>query len=215
MMDALLKQGFVIASVDYALKKSYPQNIQDVVCSIQYLRAKASALHIDPDRIGIWGDSAGGHLAALAGLANQTGGFDSSAFPQISSKVQAVIDLYGPTIMATQVFGTEQANPIAWISKTPDSDPPFLIVHGALDGTVPVSDSQALYNALIAKGQPARLQTVEGADHGFFPNDSTINPSDAQITATMIDFFIQHLKPSQDQPTPRSFESSSGVPRAP
>ena len=193
VMDALLERGFLITSIDYALNKSYPQNIRDVVCSIQYLRANAESLHISPEHIGIWGDSAGGHLAALAALADEKGAFDSPKFPGVSSQVQAVIDLYGPSMMATNVFGTAQANPISWISDKSDSDPPFLIIHGKADRTVPVSDSQALYDALKAAGQPVTLQIVEGADHGFFPNDATINPSDGQIIAMMTEFFIQHL----------------------
>src|SRR5678809_348634 len=92
------------ASINYRLSGTaiYPAQIQDVKASIRFLRANASLYGLDPQRIGVFGSSAGGHLAALAGVADDVTAFEDAALGNagVSSRVQAVVDWYGPTRLA-------------------------------------------------------------------------------------------------------------------
>ena len=126
-MAELVNEGYVVASVDYRFSQEavFPAQIQDCQAAIRWLRAHAKTYQIDPDRIGVWGGSAGGHLAALLGTA---GG--KNAFPPLgengaqSDRVQAVVDVYGPadfnTLMTQAAEATDVRNIFAF--NTP-SDP--------------------------------------------------------------------------------------------
>jgi acetyl esterase/lipase len=94
---ALNAKGFVVMSVDYRLgpQNRWPAQIVDVKCAVRYLRANARALHVDRSRIGVWGQSAGGQLAALVGTAGPTAGWDVGVYAKQSSRVEAAVDL-GP-----------------------------------------------------------------------------------------------------------------------
>ena len=101
----LVSRGYVVASVDYRLAPTYqfPAQIEDVKCAIRSLRAQAAEYGIDPDRIGAWGGSAGGHLVSLLGTTDARAGFDVGPYPEQSSRVRAVVDLFGPSDLT--VFG--------------------------------------------------------------------------------------------------------------
>lgn len=187
-MDAaalhFLALGYAYASIDYRLSSEaiYPAQIEDCKCAIRFLRAHAAKYHIDPSKIGAWGDSAGGHLAALlgttAGIARLegTGGWQSA-----SSVVQAVVDLYGPTDLrggtsADDIVGrllggsaadkrdlAADASPVVFASK---SSAPMLILHGSKDPLVSPSHSRVLYDALKEAGADVTLNILPGAGHG-------------------------------------------------
>ena len=91
--------GYLVASINYRMYPAYrfPAMIEDVKCAIRYLRAHAAAYNLDPDRIALIGHSAGGHLAALAGLAGESAGWDTGPYLEQSSRVQAVVVMSGPT----------------------------------------------------------------------------------------------------------------------
>ncbi|RME90273.1 MAG: hypothetical protein D6770_02785, partial [Anaerolineae bacterium] len=131
--------------------------------------------------------------------------------PEQSSRVQAVVDMYGPADLTTEDFSflrhknliatvfevntpnhplLAQASPINHIS--PD-DPPFLIFQGTKDTVVPPSQSEALYEALKVGGVPARLVLVENAGHSFRPVGGAISPSREEITFLTVQFFLQTL----------------------
>jgi len=206
-------RGYVFCSIDYRLtgEAKFPAQIEDCKCAIRFLRAHASQYHIDPNRIGVWGDSAGGHLAALLGTTAKVprlegkGGWETE-----SSAVEAVLDCYGPANLEPEAFTdyknpqgekflhqflgdpidpklAHDASPIKFITK---GDPPFLILHGDKDDLVPVEQSQAFYDALKAAGNDATLKIIPGAGHGgsqFFSLDNIL----------LIDgFFERTLKPS-------------------
>jgi acetyl esterase/lipase len=92
------RDGFAMASIEYRLTPTVtiPANVEDVRTAVRWLKANASAQGVDPDRIGLWGTSAGGHLAAVAALAAR-GTFEGSDHPNQSSAVRCVLDAYGPT----------------------------------------------------------------------------------------------------------------------
>jgi len=208
----LRSRGYLVAAVNYRLAPDYkfPAQIEDVKCAVRYLRANAAAYGIDPARIGAWGGSAGGHLVSLLGTTDASAKFDGDGgWTDESSRVQAVVDMFGPTDLKAlsegdprflyMLFGTinrnagivKKANPITWISR---DDPPFLILHGEYDEMVPVSQSEILYDALLAKGIPATLVIVENAGHGFAPVGGPITPGRSEISDMVAEFFDQYLK---------------------
>jgi acetyl esterase/lipase len=204
----LLTRGFIVTSINYRLAPQYkfPADIEDVKCSLRYLRAHAADYHIDPKRIGLMGSSAGGHLVSLAGLAGPSAGFDVGEYTDQSSVVQAVIDMFGPENITSRwgaigdplIFGSWSgalyaASPASYIAKAPNTDPPFLILQGDKDRTVPPFHSLQFYNELLDAGQPAILQMVQNAGHEFDPQGTAIIPSADQISTMMIQFFLKYL----------------------
>lgn len=180
--------GYVMASIDYRLAPAtrHPGQLHDVRAAVRWLRTHADSHGVDPDRIGLWGSSAGGHLAALTGVRSRVAQLPGEASSATSAAVQAVVDGYGPADL------TVTANPEA--TDTPEATllggaipdrldaardaspalhvatgaPPFLIMHGADDDLVPPAHSAALFNALAAHGNEAALYVIEGFGHGFF-----------------------------------------------
>lgn len=212
MIDApaLLDAGFTVASLDYRLAPQYtfPAMIEDVKCAIRSLRAHAGDYNIDPSKIGVWGGSAGGHLVNLLGTTDASAGFDVGQYLDQSSRVQAVVDMFGPADLTTgfsngyeqvaqTVFGTTDFNdpifktvsPVTYITA---DDPPFLILQGDADQTVPLSQSEEFYDKLTAAGVEARLVIVHDGPHGLgSPNET---PSRAVLTKMIVQFFEEHLK---------------------
>jgi acetyl esterase/lipase len=212
-VESFQNAGFLFTSVEYRLAPTYkfPAMIEDVKCAVRFLRAHAEEYNIDPERFGAIGPSAGGHLVSLLGVTDNTAGFEVGEYLDYSSRVQAVVDMYGvadlmPPFTRTlffdrmEVFGTfdhrdpifEVASPVNYV--TPD-DPPFLIIQGELDTTVPPKQSIRLFNHLQAEGVEAELIMVENAGHGFLPVDEKpIDPSLAEIHRKTLRFFRQRLK---------------------
>lgn len=221
------QDGFAMASIDYRLTPSvtFPANVEDVKTAIRWLKANADSYGLDARRIGLWGTSAGGHLAAVAGLA-PSGSFEGDGHLDQSSRVQCVLDAYGPTVFNLMDAQTAQekatlqaphpalanrppptpgvaprgpdarqgalpvhddpaspesrlvgapiqtvpdrvkaASPLTYVSK---EAPPFLIMHGMADSSVPYHQSIALYEALAAAGTAATLRLIDGLPHTFF-----------------------------------------------
>jgi acetyl esterase/lipase len=202
-------RGFVVASIDYRLPPAtpWPAQLQDAKCAVRFLRAHARELGIDPGRIGAWGSSGGGWLASLLGLAGPDAGFDTGQYPEASSQVQAVVDMFGMTDLTNlgdiSAFGRflvqaalggsaavrRRASPIRYI--TPGA-PPFLILHGTEDSQVPPHQSAALAGRLQAAGVPATLILVASAGHDGFTSPGQ-DPPPVQLTSMITDFFATTL----------------------
>jgi acetyl esterase/lipase len=214
----LAKAGYFAASLEYRLdsEATWPAQIQDCKCGVRWLRANAAKYHVDPNRIGAWGDSAGGHLVDCLGtMADVAAVEGDGGFPGVSSAVQAVVSFYGPTDfldsgkytdvamhLTEGLFGVAQAdNPLLWRSGSPlyfvkAGDPPFLLVHGEEDGLVPLAQSQVFDAALAQAGVPHQLIVVKNADHGFRPlPGKVIDPSPPQIQQAVFAFFAKYLAP--------------------
>jgi acetyl esterase/lipase len=179
---SLVQDGYAVASINYRLARTapFPAQIEDCKAAVRWIRANASNYHLDPDRIGVWGYSAGGHLAALLGTSGGVPELEGSGDNmQYSSRVQAVCDVAGPADLAAMTnlgpkrrFAIEAllggplekdkakaitASPIHYVSK---DDPPFLIVHGEGDRVIPVEQSQRLYEELLKAGVNATLKIL-------------------------------------------------------
>ena len=211
LRPALLSRGFVVASIDYRLAPRYkwPAQIEDVKCAVRYLRANATVYGVDPNRIGAWGASAGGHLVSLLGTAEASAGFDRGEYAAESSRVEAVVDMYGPADLTSADWGPEatptirevfgaapaaandvlaRASPVTYISA---ADPPFLILQGDADTTVPPSQSRELAQRLEAAGVSATLVLVRGGPHGLEAQNE--QPSADQLVQMTADFFVSTL----------------------
>ena len=106
----LLAQGFAVASVTYRFSQNavFPAQIEDCKTAIRWLRANAVELNIAPEKIGVWGSSAGGHLVAMLGVAGDMKDWDKGGNPDQSSRVQAVCDWFGPSNLIS--FGPQGGN---------------------------------------------------------------------------------------------------------
>ena len=212
-----LSAGYAGASINYRLSQHavFPAQIEDVKAAIRWLRANAETYRLDPNRFAAWGSSAGGHLVAMLGTAGDVAEFEVGKNLEVSSKVQAVVDYFGPTDFLqmdahrlpdglvhdvpdspeSKLVGgpiqehkdrVAKANPITYVSK---DDSPFLIIHGDQDKLVPFHQSMLLNDALEKAGVPVTFYRVEGSGHGWFRD-----PKVPEVTKT---FLEQHLKPTQ------------------
>jgi len=212
-LPELTGAGYVVASIDYRLSPEYyfPAMIQDAKCAVRFLRAKADRYGLDAQHIGVWGTSAGGHLAALLGVSDANAGWNVGQWLDQSSRVQAVIVLSGlsdfslqiplPNVMQT-LFGTTTpsaaqvalVSPVTYVSS---DDAPFLIIHGERDWMVPPEQAVRLHASLEAAGVPSQLLLVKNGGHGLMPMGAAIRPTMNEILNTMISFLGALLKGTQ------------------
>ena len=167
--------------------------------AVRWLKTNAATYGADPNRVVLWGGSAGGHIVEVAGLSCNVAALEAPAMrgADASSCVNGVIDFYGPSdfskvkeqlvpgappsrfgdllpgasgylgcdvVAACTPAQLKAANPITYIDK---SDPPFLIVHGDADGTVPLAQSRILQDALVKGGVKSELMVIPKSDHVF------------------------------------------------
>jgi len=194
----LLAAGLAVASVDYRLSAEahHPAQLHDVKAAVRFVRSRAAVLGVDPDRIGVAGESAGGHLAAMvaltAGVAELRGDVGKElADPRTSDAVAAAAILYGVTDFAAQLgdeLPPEQlldSPEVRLLGATPElapaiaaaaspvhhataDAPPMLLISGDADTVVPLDQSVRLRDALVAAGaRDVVLEVVPGADHCF------------------------------------------------
>ena len=222
---SMLPRGYAVASISYRLSgvAKFPAQIHDCKAAIRWLRANAARYRLNPDRIGVWGSSAGGHLVALLGTSGGVSELEGDPGDrQQSSRVQAVVDYFGPTDFLrmndfpgkidhdaanspeSRLVGgpiqeikekVAQANPITYVSK---DDPPFLIAHGDKDQSVPLNQSELLNEALRRAGVDVTFRVLEGAGHGDrqFWSGETLK--------VVGDFFDRHLRPPEAEQASRS-----------
>ena len=214
-LTGMQNSDFLFASVDYRLAPQYkfPAQIQDVKCVVRYFRAHAVEYNIDPNKIGVWGGSAGGHLVSLLGMADQSAGWDVGEYLDQSSRVQAVVDMFGPVDLTRgsamtalqaklqwDVFGSTSntdpilatASPVTYVTA---DDPPFLILQGDADTIVPPEQSQILFDKLQAAGVSSELVIIKHAGHGFQQvGNLPIRPSLIKLGKVVVAFFTKYLK---------------------
>ncbi len=212
----LIEHGFAVAAIDYRLTDvaRWPAQIDDCYAAVRWVRTSGRQHGIDPRRIGVWGTSAGAHLAALLGTRADPG------VSNRSTRVQAVCDWFGPTDLLTmppnnvgdgrseedvansngaKLLGhtvrdvPRLARDASALYQVSGDDPPFLIMHGADDPGVPLSQSQRLHAALTKAGVPSRLHVIEGAGHG---GKEFKTPAAHTL---VVDFFSRTLKSNWNQ----------------
>ncbi len=219
-----LKRGYAVACVNYRLSQEaiFPAQIFDCKAAIRYLRATAGEHKIDGERVAVWGASAGGHLCAFLGTSHWVKELEDPAMgnPGVSTRVQAVVDWYGPTEsflnMDRQLIESGCGVPDHSGPDSPESRllgrtitevpelvaraspmtyitpevPYFLIQHGSVDQVVPVQQSMAF---------AARLEQVAGRDKVVFENKKGLFHADPGFETEEnvnrdLDFIDSHLK---------------------
>jgi acetyl esterase/lipase len=211
----LLDAGFAFFSIDYRMsyEAHFPAQIHDCKAAIRWVRTHAAEYGGDASRIGVMGTSAGAHLAALLGTSGGVKELEGTVGETgVSSKVQAVSDWFGPSDLTVQgdsehwlvdpvsaLLGARPADdPEAAAAASPvtyidHGDPPFLIVHGTADPTVPIEQSLRLRDKLAAAGVPVDLIEVPGGGHGKFEDTS---PNREELVRRTVLFFRRTLAPA-------------------
>jgi len=204
----LALNGYVGLSINYVLastnkdtaKATWPQNLHDCMTAVRWLRKHAERLQVNPERIGVIGGSAGGHLAAMLAVTGGKDGLDPKGpYGEFSCRVQCAVDLYGPADLSGRLHLTmlgrsseeapelyRAASPVTYVDKL---DPPILIVHGTADKTVDVGQSRLFAAKLKEAGARHELVIVEGAPHTFH-----LQPKQRDLRPVVLGFFDQHLK---------------------
>jgi acetyl esterase/lipase len=212
----LALRGYTVVSVDYRLSNEaiFPASLHDVKTALRWVRAQAPRLGVDPERVGVWGVSAGGHLAALMAATPGMAWYDGEATSG-SAAPACVVAYFPPTDLVRLMAEGEQ---VSWrmrfalrrfLGGDPADSPaartlaeraspralitpatrPILIVHGSEDGFIPVSHSVDFVQDLLRAGVDAQLEVVMGFDHG---NTLLAN---AKVRRTVQTFLDHHLHP--------------------
>lgn len=209
---AALKRGYAVISINYRLsgEAKFPSQINDAKAAIRWIRANAVQYALNPEKIAVWGDSAGGNLAALAGTSGNVKELEdlSMGNAEQSSNVSAVVDWYGMMQflpledyhfierLGTKMIGKTRteapelylaANPETYINK---NNPPFFIQHGSADQIAPIQQSidfAAKLEHVLGKNK-VTFEIIEGANHldEAFNTPANINK--------VLDFLDRYLK---------------------
>lgn len=209
-LAGLVSSGdYVGVSVGYRLtdEGSWPAQIHDCKAAIRWVRANSKKYNINPDKIGVWGASAGGHLVSLLGTSGDVAELEGeNDTPGVSSRVACVVDFCGPSDflafgksnprlnnpgspvfkllggpLAEKQDAARQASPVTYVSK---DDPPFLIMHGTADSTVHISQAERLSAKAKEAGVNVTFVKIEGGGHGF---------GGEEVNARVKAFFEKHL----------------------
>lgn len=186
-MVRFARAGYVVASVEYRTSNEaqFPAQLVDVKAAVRYLKAHSEQYCIDPDRIFVMGESAGGTMACLIGATADQKEYDQGDYLEYDSSVSGVVDFYGlvdldavacnacDTVPAWTMqaflgasYEKEQAEKASAIKYINEKTPPFMILHGTEDPIVPIEQSRNLYETLQKNGIRADYYEVEGAVHG-------------------------------------------------
>ncbi len=200
----LLAKGFTVFSVRHGSSPKFtiPEAVGDVRRAVRFIRLRAKQFDVDPERLGVFGGSAGGHLSLVLGTTGDDG--DPKSKDEVlrsSSRVAAVVAYYPPTDIRPWVkeaskyfqnypalrFDPDQADLYSPLLQVSPDDPPSLLIHGDQDKLVPIDHSQNILAAFRKNKVDADLLVIEGAAHGFRGDDGR-KASDA-LTA----WFEKHL----------------------
>ncbi|HEX6066905.1 MAG TPA: Ig-like domain-containing protein [Longimicrobiales bacterium] len=205
------RRGYLVVSINYRLGANlFPVYVEDAKCAIRHLRANASFYRLDPQRFGVWGHSAGGHIAALTALTDPGVWEGTGGYPGLSSQVKAVVTYEAPfdltggaqdfetTVIGDidRVFGARkvEASPINYVTA---NDPPVMIVHGTLDQSIYMPQAQKMYDRLVATGVTVRFLKVTNGGHYLTApakSGTTASPDRLTISRLVGDFFDQYVK---------------------
>lgn len=201
------EHGFAVVAFNYRItsEAGWPAQIQDCKAAVRWARAHAADYSLDADRFAAWGDSAGGHLAAMLGTTGNVAKFEIGEHLGQSSAVSAACCLYPPTdfprwgpdrnaeveaLLGGRVDEVPEvaieASPVTYIDRT---TPPHLLIHGDADRVVPVEQSYLFKQAMDTAGRECELMILPRVGH-----DSDRVYPDENVRSRTLDFFREHLK---------------------
>lgn len=193
-----LARGWNVVNVEYRMSGTAlaPAAVEDARCALRWVYRNAQQFHLETDRIIVTGHSAGGHLALMAGMLQESDRLDNDCpveptMGEPPLKVAAVVDWYGPTDLPDLIDGTNRKTyAVAWFGGLMNRDaearrvsplqyvrsglPPIFIVHGDQDPVVPYAQSVRLHGELDRKHIINRLYTIAQGKHGLFGADNDI-----------------------------------------
>ena len=200
MFQFLLDEGFTVIPVRHGSSPRFkvPEAVEDIRRAVRHIRFNAKHNQINPDRLGVWGQSAGGQLGLMLGLAGDDGDENNEdPVERTSNRVAAVVAYYpltdlrglsGPNerVPAFDFKAEEEPNvsPIVFVSS---DDPPVLLVHGDEDSVVPIEHSHNLHQAMQEMSLEVKFVTIEGAGHSFEGDDFF------EVRDLTKEFFLTHL----------------------
>lgn len=200
----LMESGFTVFNVRHGSSPRFemPEIVADLRRAVRFILDRASEYGVDPERIGLWGGSAGGHLTLLLGTTSEIGNVDASDdFESKPGRVAAAVAYFPVTDLQRFVrdrpelvdwfpaldLGPEQYRDLSPIHFASPDDPPTLIIHGDLDTLVPILEGESMYQALLASNVNSGFIVIEGAEHGFKAEDA-----DSALAET-VSWFQEHL----------------------
>jgi acetyl esterase/lipase len=205
----LLNKGFTVIPVRHGSSPKYviPEIVSDVRRAVRFIRFNARKWDIDPNRLGVLGGSAGGHLALVLGTASDNGDPNAKEeFMKESDRVASVVAYFPPVDLRPLArgvnpqptggtldrfpalnFDKEKAADYSPIVHVSPDDPPTLLIHGDKDDLVPIRNSKIIYEAFQKNNVKSQFITIEGAGHGFRGEHAK------QATAAMVAWFEQTL----------------------
>jgi len=197
----LLDAGFTVIPVHHGSAPRYhvPDAYADVSLAVRHIKLHAEQHGIDPDRIGVTGGSAGGHLSLMLGLSSDAGDQAAeSALAKQGNEVAAVVAYFPPVDLRRMVgpserfpalnFDAEKAASISPILHADPEDPPTLLIHGDADELVNIRNSEIMYAEFQKQGVVSEFITIEGGAHGFRGEHAT------QAAAARLAWFEEHLR---------------------
>ncbi len=216
LAELFARRGYVAAAINYRLapKYSYPAQLDDCQRAVRWLRKNAKEYRVDPKRFGAAGASAGGHLALLLGT-RETRDDSDPELKGISSKVQCVLSIFGPTDFTDERYVQASKNPIAgralidflgkpydeapnlWKEASPlhhvsPDDAQTFIIHGDRDPLVPLEQSERFAEALKKVKVEVKLVVIKGMGHG--PTTPEQREEFMKAIEQAAEFFDKHLK---------------------
>ncbi len=196
----LLDQGYTVFMVRHGSSPLFkvPEAVADVRRAVRYIRLNADDFGIDPDRMGVFGGSAGGHLSLMLGNASDEGNPDSNdEVEQTDNRVAAVVAYFPPVDLQGIAgpndrfpaldFDPEKAAGMSPLLFVSEDDPPTLLVHGDADQLVPLSNSEQIKAAFDEAEVTSKLIVIEGAAHGFRGEDGQ------RAASALVAWFNEHL----------------------
>jgi len=210
----LLDKGFTLIAVRHGSSPKYliPEIVSDVRRAVRFIRYNAKQWGVDPNRLGVFGGSAGGHLALVLGTASDNGDPNAKEdFMKESDRVASVVAYFPPVDLRPLArglnpertsgvldrfpalnFEKEKAADYSPIVHVSPDDPPTLLIHGDKDSLVPVNNSKVIHEAFQKNNVKTQLIIIEGAEHGFRGEDAK------RASAAMVAWFEQTLLKDKD-----------------
>jgi dienelactone hydrolase len=204
----LLEKEITVFSVRHGSAPKFEMHeiVADLRRAVRFIRFHAEEYGVDPERLGVWGGSAGGHLSLLLGTTGDVGNSDATEeFEKGSGRLAAVVACFPPTDLQRIVefrkksnpdileqlpvldLETEQLREFSPINFISSDDAPALIIHGDKDPGVPILEGESMHQELLKAGVESKFVTIQGAGHGFFDEDAD------RALAETVSWFEEHL----------------------